>query len=537
MAGIHSSEGKCKGVSFRGVRRNFVVVQGSYHTHLLRVGSMGVGEWRAEVQNHGRMDVRRWSGALTGALLWTGAYGIGAQRVKPTAVPDAQVESNVLKALGENSTLKAQPISSSSVYGVVTLSGNVPDEATRVLAEDVVSRTQGVTKVVDELTLGASPRTATAQAAANSQAQADPGGEPQLQSDGTYAPAAEAQAPPSAVGEGQGVTAPRSAGASYPPPQPGATQTMPPYDGAQAGDQQQYPAASPYGASRSYGSQGPYTQQPAYGQQGPYGPPTQMPPYEAPTRGQYAPGYPQAPQQRPQQPAGARVTVPGGAKLALRVNGGLDSRHTPPGTVFSGTVVQDVIDGGYVAIPRGATVQGMVVEASTAGVLRGHAELGLQLTGLTLGGAVYPLSSNVWSRSGGDKANRTVGSAIGLGALGAIVGGVAGGGAGAAIGAGVGAGAGVGVSAASGSGEVIVPPESVLSFQLQAPLEVVTVSQAEMNRLAYNVAGGGYGSPRLVRRYPGYGPYGPYGSYGPYGPVLYAYPRYAYPRPYRAYPY
>ena len=47
-------------------------------------------------------------------------------KVKP--VPDAQVESSVLKALAANSQLTDQPVQTSTLYGTVTLSGNVRDE-------------------------------------------------------------------------------------------------------------------------------------------------------------------------------------------------------------------------------------------------------------------------------------------------------------------------------------------------------------------------------------------------------------------------
>lgn len=486
------------------------------------------------------MASRRWSGVVAGAVVLSGSVALQAQQSKATAIPDAQVESNVLKALGEDATLKGQPISSTSVYGVVTLSGRVPDESTRVRAEGVVSRTMGVTKVVDELTLGVptaattgNPVSSGAQAAPvpqDSGTQANEGSNPMLQSDGTVAQSGDQSGAPqqqAGVGEEPGQN---TAPPAYPSPQQGSSagDTMPAYGQAQAA--QGYPAQGPYGAPGQYGPpQQPYGGQGSYGASGPNGPQGSYPaasPYGAPGQGQYAQGYAPAVPQGPQQPAGVHVTVPAGATLILRVNSGIDNKHTPVGTAFSGTVVQDVVDNGYVAVPRGATVQGTVVDATSAGVLRGRAELGLQLTGLTLGGTVYPLNSNIWSRSGGDKTSRTVGSAIGLGALGALVGGAAGGGAGAAIGAGAGAGLGIGSSAASSGGEIVVPPESVLTFHLQAPLDMVTVSQAEMNRLAYNVPANAYGPPRLVRRYPVYGPY------GPYGPGVYAYPRY-----YRAYPY
>lgn len=165
--------------------------------------------------------------------------------------------------------------------------------------------------------------------------------------------------------------------------------------------------------------------------------------------------------------------------------------------------MNDIVANGAVAIPRGASVQGSVVEAKKAGTLKGRGVLTLQITSLTLGGQTYPLMSNVWAQAGRDKTTGTVNSAIGLGAVGALFGAVAGGGAGAAIGAGVGGAAGVASSAASPNGRVIVPPETVLTFTLAQPTTVTTVSQQEMARLSY-AAG-----PRPGPRYYGPGPYPP----------------------------
>jgi hypothetical protein len=152
-------------------------------------------------------------------------------------------------------------------------------------------------------------------------------------------------------------------------------------------------------------------------------------------------------------------------------------------------------------------VQGTVVDAKKAGALKGQGELSLEINSVTLAGVAYPLQTQLWEQRGRDKSTTTVDSALGLGALGAILGGVAGGGAGAAIGAAAGAGVGVAGSAASPSGRVIVPPEAVIAFQLAQPAVVKTVSEQEMGRLGY--AAGPNPQQPPMRRY--YSPY--YGYY------------------------
>jgi len=149
-------------------------------------------------------------------------------------MPDAQVESNVLKALASAPELADQRITTTTVYGVVTLSGVVKDEATRVKAETVASRAPGVKKVIDELTL-------TSDAPGNAA-----GTNPNLQSDGTMAPgtpgAAQAGTAPNPVPQQTSPTAPPL----YRPPAPNATYTPAPepYGGQQAGQAVVVPAGS-----------------------------------------------------------------------------------------------------------------------------------------------------------------------------------------------------------------------------------------------------------------------------------------------------
>jgi hypothetical protein len=196
----------------------------------------------------------------------------------------------------------------------------------------------------------------------------------------------------------------------------------------------------------------------------------------------------------------------------MRLSEGLTAKLIRPGTAFDGTVLNDVIADGEVAIPRGATVQGTIVQANASGAVGGKGQLALQLNSVSLSGRNYPIVSDTWTHYGRDKTGQTVGSAVGLGGFGALIGALAGGGAGAAIGAAAGVGAGIGASAASGRNDVVVPAEAIISFHLVQPASVVTVSQQEMDRLGYGVQ-----SANLQRR--------------PVPPPAYARPGY-YPGPY-----
>jgi BON domain len=416
------------------------------------------------------------------ALLMTGLLfgdGVGFAQTKPATMPDAQIEANVLKALAGAPELADQSITSTTVYGTVTLNGTVRDEPSRDLAEHLVANAPGVQKVVDQLTIGVP-------AASNDSQQ---GTNPNLQSDGTMAP------PQGQTPQTQSYPAPQSA------PQNGAPQ-----------QQGQYPAygAPPPQASQYPPQQGQYP--PPYGappQAGQYPPQqSQYPPYGGPPyRQPYSPQYPQQPYVA--QKGGDAVVVPNGSILRVRINQGLSSKNAAPGTTFDGVVLSNVIAGGLIAIPRGASFQGTVVDAHTAGQLSGKGELKLQLTNVTFGGRTYPVVTDFWWHQGADKTGNTVGNTVGLAGVGAVIGAIAGGGVGAAVGAGVGGIAGLGVSSASGKGEATLPAEAIVTFHLTQPADVTTVSQAELNRL-----GAGVPQPQMQRRYPPPPPY-PYPYYGP----------------------
>jgi hypothetical protein len=215
------------------------------------------------------------------------------------------------------------------------------------------------------------------------------------------------------------------------------------------------------------------------------------------------------------------VTVPTGTLLQVRTSEAVDSKRAKDGEAVQFTVIQDVAFGGVLAIPRGATIHGVVTEVKKSGAVSGSPELALQLTSLDLGGQSYPLSTDQFKVKGPNKAGRTAGSAFGGALVGAIIGGAVGRGTGAAIGAGAGAAAGTAASAASPSPGIWIPAEARVDFHLAAPVTVTPVNQQEAARLAQGLYPGG---PTLYRR--GYYPYGqPYVvGYGyPYGypPVYY----------------
>lgn len=225
-------------------------------------------------------------------------------------------------------------------------------------------------------------------------------------------------------------------------------------------------------------------------------------------------------QARLQTPTGP-VTIPPGTLLKLRTNEPVGSKRAKDGQPVEFTVIQTVAVGGMRAIPRGATVHGVVTEVKQAGALAGKPVLALTLTSLEMGGQSYPLNTDQFKVRGPGKGERSANNMIGSTMFGTIVGCIAGRGVGCAIGAGAGLAAGTAASAATPGPRVWIPAEALVEFHLTAPLTVNPVSVQEAARLAQGLYQGG---PNLYQR--GYYPYGrpyPYGGY----PQIYYRPYYA----------
>jgi len=169
--------------------------------------------------------------------------------------------------------------------------------------------------------------------------------------------------------------------------------------------------------------------------------------------------------------------LPVGTKVAVRTEETVDSATAVEGQTFAAEISEDVLDAnGDVVVPRGANAQIVIRSASKGGRFRGTSDLGLDLQSISVGGKQYLISTTDLRQSGkqGFGANKRTAVFTGGGAaLGAIVGAIAGGGKGAAIGAGAGAGAGAIGQIATKGGAIKVPAETVLTFQLDKPVQIV----------------------------------------------------------------
>lgn len=186
---------------------------------------------------------------------------------------------------------------------------------------------------------------------------------------------------------------------------------------------------------------------------------------------------PSEPTTPPPPPPPKPVVVPSGTNIAIRLIDPIDSEKNQSGQSFRATLDSPLADeNGNVVIPAGFDVTGRLDEVKSAGRFAGQSDIIMSLTRLSVNGRSYALQTNQYSRKGSSRGKATAGKVGGGAAVGAILGGLLGGGKGAAIGATVGAGAGTGVSAATKGQQIVLPSETVLNFQLQAPVSVIPSS-------------------------------------------------------------
>jgi len=255
---------------------------------------------------------------------------------------------------------------------------------------------------------------------------------------------------------------------------------------------------------------------PSYSQ----GPPPQMGSY-----GQYGQMGQYGPPPAPKGPIPAKLTVKPGTFVTVRLNQGLSSDRNHTGDAFAATLVNPLIVDGVVVANRGQTVGGQVVEATKAGRVSGVSHLKVQLTDLTLAdGQPLHIQTQLFNRNGRTSVGSDVGAVATTTGVGAAIGAAADWGTGAAIGAGAGLVAGLAGVLLTRGHPTVLYPETVLTFQIEAPVTVSTEAAPQAFRWV---------NPSDYER-----PYDMPTRSGPYPPrpAYYGYP-YPYGYPYYGYPY
>jgi hypothetical protein len=166
------------------------------------------------------------------------------------------------------------------------------------------------------------------------------------------------------------------------------------------------------------------------------------------------------------------LTVPAGTAVNVRMIDSISSDRNHAGEIFRGTLDSPISIGNRTVFPRGATAYVKLVDARSAGRIKGRSELKLQLDRIVVGNHTYPVSSQIVGYRGKSETKQSlkstgIGAAVG-GGLGAIFGG----GKGAAIGAGLGGGAGLGSNAMHEGDQIYISPESLVQFHLSSPMRI-----------------------------------------------------------------
>ena len=190
------------------------------------------------------------------------------------------------------------------------------------------------------------------------------------------------------------------------------------------------------------------------------------------------------PQNTPPPPPAkpAKVAIPAGTTLSVRLVDGLDSEHNRIGDTFHATLNTPIVIDDQVVIPRDADVEGRVVDVKSAGRFAGGSNLTIELNSISVNGRTYNIETNQWAKNGTGEGKKTAAKTGGGAVLGAIIGGLAGGGRGAAIGTVAGGAAGAGTAAATNkANQIKLAPEALLSFSLQNGLTVTPQATNDRN--------------------------------------------------------
>jgi len=170
------------------------------------------------------------------------------------------------------------------------------------------------------------------------------------------------------------------------------------------------------------------------------------------------------------------VTLPDNTAIHVTLNQAVSSDQNRPGDHFEATVSEPIVVADKTIIPRGAPVEGLVVDAHHSGRLMGRARLQLALETVTVNGKAYDIRTSAHPTIGGKHKNRNLVLIGGGAGGGALIGAIAAGGEGALIGGPIGAGAGTAAAFITGKKNVRLPPESHLTFRLVEPLTIDTKS-------------------------------------------------------------
>src|SRR5574340_574211 len=101
------------------------------------------------------------------------------------------------------------------------------------------------------------------------------------------------------------------------------------------------------------------------------------------------------------------VTVPAGTRILIRTIDPIDSSKQKTGYRFTAALETNLQAGGVVVAARGTTIHGRLVQASSAGKMKGSSQLSLELTDIVIQGTAHPLLTNTFDIKGKGEGGQT----------------------------------------------------------------------------------------------------------------------------------
>ena len=166
------------------------------------------------------------------------------------------------------------------------------------------------------------------------------------------------------------------------------------------------------------------------------------------------------------------MTVPAGTQIVVRTTTTLSTKDLKSGDSFAATLEQPLAVDGVTLAAKGAEVEGVVVESDPGGRVKGVAQLSIALRSIHTAEGKVDIQTGPHVAEAKSSVKKDVTRGAIMTGVGAAIGAIAGGGKGAAVGAGVGAGAGTATAMATRGEAATIPSETVLTFQLKAPVTV-----------------------------------------------------------------
>jgi len=351
------------------------------------------------------------------AVTFCAVLALGGCSNRPS---DASITTDIKAKMFSDPQAKSAPVDVQTKGGVVTLTGDVADSATRYAVFKIARETPGVKDVQDHMNVQTQAPNAQAPAPAASPAPAPAPPEPKspLSKKERAVQARERRREPS-----------RDTQAAQ-------AQALTPVDASQSSDQAPTPPPDNQTAAAA--------------------------PDAAPVP---APAPPPPPQPR-------QVEIPAGTAVRVQMIDAIDSATAHAGDQFHASLAYPITVNNEVIVPAGSDVYVRVEDSASAGRIAGRSELTLVLARLDFQGTSYTLSSTDYKQTGRSEGKNSAEKIGGGAAIGAALGAIIGRGKGAAIGAGVGGAGGTVAAAASKGQQVHIAAETKLDFTLQQPVTV-----------------------------------------------------------------